>query len=397
MISRLAGYSSRFSNFIHKDTNSGLTNLALLVLRMAVLIGMFILLDRYLLLVTQIPETAYFEPVIFIQVISRLSLVNIALLVIPLLMLSARGRLWRNWSKEMQSIRVLVGVVCLLLAWWFATYDYNLYFDQGHYVDRILIIGLALLVIWKPGFVLPFLLVLLPVLWQFNYPIGGYSITQVNLPVNLLKVFVVTFSAQVITGNNDQNDFWYMTICLIGAFYLAPGIGKIELGWMFYPHLDILVVSSYFVGWLGFLPLDQISLLATKLAPLNIILIGFTLVAECGVLIALWNRRTLQLWLCTWIALHIGILLASGILFWTWIVIDLTLLLLLFKSELLSLQIFTWRHFLVAPATMLIGIVIFRPTNLSWYDVPVSYTYSLEAQTNDGEWITLPTQFFGGV
>ncbi len=396
MNSHLATYGNRFAKLIYNESDSGLSGLTILALRLAILLGMFILLDQWLLSVTQLPVASYFEPIITLEFLRELGLVNYALAGILLLALTMRGQLWRGWSHDMQPVRVLVVLVCLLLAWWFTTYDYNLYFNQGHFLDRGLIIGFALLVMWKPVFVFPFLLILLPILWQFNHPMIGYSITQVILPLNLLKLFLVAFIANSLTGYRKYNDFLFLTICLLGASYLGPGLGKLQLGWTSYPHLDLLIISSYAVGWLGFLSPEQISTLAAESAHFNWLLIAFTIVAECGVFLALWNRRTMLLWLAAWVSLHVGILLTSGILFWTWIAIDLCIFfLLLTRGHLPNFQIFNRKRFILAPAIMLIGIVVFRPTNLSWYDVPVSYTYQMAAHTNDDQWSTLPTNFFG--
>ena len=394
--SRLVGYANRFTSTIYHESASGLTSFVLLMLRIGLLLGGFLILDRWLLRISQMPQSSYFEPVIVIEFIRQLGLFHVILAGLPVLLLSFRNQLWRGWSDDMQPIRFLIGFVCLLLAWWFGTYDYNLFFNQGHFIDRTLIVAFALLVIWKPAFVLPFLLVLLPVIWQFNYPIGGYSITQVILPLNVLKLFFVTFIAQIVTGHHRYTDFIYLTFCLIGASYLAPGLGKIQLGWISYPHLDLLFLSSYAVGWLGFIAPEQAGPLGAELARFDWLLIVFTLVAECGGLLALWNRRILLIWLIVLVALNTGILLTSGILFWTWIAINLCLFfLILTRGHFAIFQIFSWNHFALAPAVMFAGIFIFRPTNLSWYDVPVSYTYRLEAHTDNDQWTTLPTQFFG--
>ena len=64
-------------------------------------------------------------------------------------------------------------------AWAFSAYDYNFYFDQTHYVDRLLLIAFAMLVLVHPGFVLPFLLEAIAIAYQFHHPLGGtWSLVQ---------------------------------------------------------------------------------------------------------------------------------------------------------------------------------------------------------------------------
>jgi hypothetical protein len=64
-------------------------------------------------------------------------------------------------------------ILSAILDWKFNTYGFNLYFDQWHLVDPALIILLLSLIWLRPVAILPFLVVLLAIQNQYNYPIGG--------------------------------------------------------------------------------------------------------------------------------------------------------------------------------------------------------------------------------
>jgi hypothetical protein len=92
--------------------------------------------------------------------------------------------------------------------------------------------------------------------------------------------------------------------------------------------------------------------------------------------------------------LHAGIFLITGICFWEWMLLDAALLAFFVRKNLPDVPIFTHQHFLLS--IFLIGgaALWFKPTQLAWLDVPVSYTYRLEAELVGGKTVALPPRFF---
>ena len=100
-------------------------------------------------------------------------------------------------------MRRLVILVTAILAWTFSTYDVNLYLGREHHADRVLLLVLGALVWRRPVFVLPFVLLVVAVVNQFFFPIGGYSTAEQFALVRVLIVFLATFLLQLLTGRHD--------------------------------------------------------------------------------------------------------------------------------------------------------------------------------------------------
>jgi hypothetical protein len=85
------------------------------------------------------------------------------------------------------------------------------------------------------------------------------------------------------------------------------------------------------------------------------------------------------------VGFHLGVVALSGIFFWKWILFEMVLFaLLLRRRDSPALQIFSPAHALWSIPLILGGTIWFQPVNLSWYSVPVSYAYRLEAVDEAG-------------
>jgi len=105
-----------------------------------------------------------------------------------------------------------------------------------------------------------------------------------------------------------------------------------------------------------------------------------------GVVIMLRHRRVAVGLLLGCAAMHVGILLTTGIFFWKWIVLDT------------SLAAMVWwlpagdARRLFGPAAAVAGVVLIaslfvthrRPVVLAWYDSPMAFQFRIEAIGTDG-------------
>lgn len=93
--------------------------------------------------------------------------------------------------------------------------------------------------------------------------------------------------------------------------------------------------------------------------------------------------------------MHIGILFFTGISLWMWIAVDATLLwLFLRKDGFAKLPLFSFHPILISLLLIVGGRFWCKPVEISWYDLPFSYSYQVEALTDDDETIDLPLTFF---
>jgi hypothetical protein len=314
-------------------------------------------------------------------------------------LLTVRYRQWAtaSWTdlETGRSLRVLSGVMAAVLAWSFATYDYNLYADQTHLADRMSLLALAGLVVWRPGFVLPFVLLLVAMATQFQLPIGPYSTAEPFTLARMLMLVPVALCLQAVTGRIWSREVLYLAVLILATSYLRCGVGKLALDWASHGHIYFLLFATYANGWLAFLDPEAITRLGTTLARFDWIMVGGTLVAECGAVLVFWRRPVLLALLTGWVAFHLGVFLVSGIFFWKWILVDATLIgIFAARGSGDRFPLFTRAHLVLSAPILAAGLWLFSPVNLAWYDTPVSYTHRFVGVGPSGREYSLGPAFF---
>ena len=384
-----------------------------LLIRTSALLIFYTILDRLVREAGHLPQASYGQPIILIELSKRL----LGLLLkpfsffwlVPILLLgiflSVRyswlqkcyRRLWPGWSifEFDTTLRRFITLIAFILAWSFATYDYNYFFNQGHYLDRVLLLSLVPLIYWQPVFVFPFTLLVVSIIGQFAYPMGGYSWAEPNLLIQLLNLFLAMFLLYVLIGYRRTTDFLFLTCCFIAGHYWVSGLGKLKLNWLIHDRVYFLLPNTYANGWLAFLNQNAISSMTQTLSWFNGLLKGVTILLECGALFCLWRLAILRFLLVGWIVFHLGIFFTSGICFWKWMALDAILLLLFFrKGQVNNSRIFTRQHFLLSLVLILSVNLWLKPVALVWYDAPMTYTYRFAAMGESGRLYTLSPRFF---
>ncbi|MCB0319174.1 MAG: hypothetical protein KDD56_10505, partial [Bdellovibrionales bacterium] len=247
---------------------------------------------------------------------------------------------WRlSWSKLglEKSVRILIITCVFIFAWKFSTYDYNLYLSHGHYWDRALLILLALGVYLHPALLPVFLYFLYPMVFQFESPLGLYSWTDKYIPVNILSIFTSYLLISIIRKPSTAS-LLFTFLCMMGAYYLYPGVGKMKMGphwytWMFENELPNLIVSGWLNGWGWWLSEDFVIKFANFFEYLNVPSQIATMIIELGSVFLLFGRRVSSLLLVAFIALHLMIFLTSGIFFWKWIAVDICMIYIIWNLK----------------------------------------------------------------
>lgn len=417
---RIVRWTHRLEKYVHKissreqDTPDRLRSFFSLALRISILLVLSLGLEKLIKSTSLLPQSSYTHPVIFVELIKQITKklfgnpihylgMGLGLIVAgflagryPSFRQSCRS-LFQGWAIWVGAnrLRLWITSVAALLAWWFITYDYNLFFDHAHFLDRSLLIGLVLLIYWRPIFVLPFLIVLVSIIGQFSYPLGGYSWAAQDLPIRILILFITIFFISVFTGDRNLSDLIFMTCCLIATHYLTSGIGKLKLNWLIHNNTHFLLPSAYSNSWLNFLEAATVIQLTQLLSWFNWPMKVLTIILECGVLVCLWRWFLFRWFLLGWIGLHIGIFLISGICFWHWVVLESIFFLLFFwqKKEAIY-SIFSWRYFVISWFLILGFSIGFQPVTLAWIDAPIAYTYRFEAIGSSGQAYNLSPNFF---
>lgn len=70
-----------------------------------------------------------------------------------------------------------------------------------------------------------------PLLRQFGYPIGGFSLATSVLPVRVLMLVGAFWLLRAVTRRGRTDDAVFVLCCIIAAHYWASGYAKLQLEW----------------------------------------------------------------------------------------------------------------------------------------------------------------------
>ncbi len=315
------------------------------------------------------------------------------------------------WKHVCDSnIRLFVLFVAFVVVWRNSTYGYNYLLDVSHHVDRLFLIAMFLLSIWRPCF----LLFLFPVIWllqgQFELEFTAYSIAQVSMPIKLLAAFYLVMVFTFFTKRRLDSVFLWLAVVVIMSHYWAAAYAKYFIRWHEYGEIHNMLAASYAGGWLGVLMDEEISSVLRIFANFDRFTVLFTLVFETAVIFALFNGFLLRMLLVLAVIFHVIIFAVSGIFFWQWIVINTAFLyFVLYKREkaqatksrrspngqlrhpLLpkSFRTKITTAILIALSPHWMGAV-----ELGWHDSPVSYVYQFRAFDSQDNSVVLTPAYF---
>lgn len=340
-------------------------------------------------LLSKLPARVFVEPVITVGLARQWYALPVVLACSALPLLFFRRLSWRKLEAWRPLRWVAVGIAAAFL-WEYSTYDYNLFFNQAHMVDRWLIIGLALLVIVHPSFAPPLVALATVMAGQFRHPLLAYTWTDKWLLFQVAILFVAFLHARVLVRAHTAT-FVFLALCLTADGYVASAVAKLELSpdplaWVRDNDLRNLVVAAHLNGWLSWL--DEARLLAalSTVKSLNVPLSAMTLALELGAVLLLVRRRLSIIVLAATCALHVAIYAASAILFWKWICVDLLLIAFLLRAERrVVARIFSWRTALASFAVIVASTWYLKPVGLGWFDTRLNHVFDLRAVGASGK------------
>ena len=305
--------------------------------------------------------------------------------------------LFAGWDEleDGRALKWLVVGVTAVPAWALSCYARNLYLDQLHLADRLLIVALWAAIVWRPLFVLPFALAAVGMAGQFVIPLGFISWTEMGVLVRFPVLFGAFWIVRTVAPRRESDVFVFAWCCLLAATYWTSGLGKLRVGWLTHPHVHLLLLGAYANGWLAFLEPKVVERTTRIVAALAWPLMLFTLVVECGSLVMLWRRWTLVGFFILAAAFHLGAFAMTGIFFWKWMLVDAMLLTYLLTGHRLArLSIFTSGRFALSVVAILASPLWVPSENLTWFDTPLTYSLELEGVDARGASHVLPAGFF---
>lgn len=369
-----------------------------LCLRYATLLIVFLAFEAIVMRSARLPDAAYEQPFLIVELIRRFGPLISVCLAIAVVVMVRYGKLMLAWSEleNGRLLRLFIVFLALVMAWPLSTYGYNYYLDQGHNLDRALIVFLAALLWLRPAFVFPFLFMAFTLLWQLGVPPLAGTIFAHKLQVlHVLNMFGAFLALRAVSGTRRSSDFVFMACCLVAAAYWLPALAKLRLNWLADPNLHLLPLAAYAHGWLGFLEPATIVRFSQWVAPFDLPLAIFVLVAEGLCLTFLLHRKLSIGLLVAVIVFHTGVFIYYGFCFWTWVALDAALLVLLLNDlSARRIPIYDRNHLVIS--VLLIGLGAFwaRPPELGWHDTRLTYTYRIDAVGADARRFTLSPRFF---
>ncbi len=362
------------------------------------LLASFVFADTVVLRLGALPEASYFEPSLALELARSLGLPRGLVAAAVLAVLAIFGGLRCSWdSLGGKPLRGFVVFVAAVTAWPLLTDGYNLYFDQPYWLDKALVVALLALLCWRPAWVLPLAALLTALLWQHALPqLGGSVLAHKLQLLHVLNLFAAMVLLHALTGATRRADFVFLVCCMVAGSYFAAGMAKVELRWWDHTHLHLTLVSAYAHGWLDFLGADRVGAFAEALRPVEPVMRWSVLVVELGAVLLLLHRRLTLTLLALFVLFHLGVLALYGFFFWTWMLLDLALMVLLLRTGDPARELALGR-----PATLLLSFVLIatafqwaRPPWLGWFDTTLTYTYRVEALDEAGSRHLLRPEFF---
>ncbi len=353
----------------------------------ALLFAVFVLLEKTLVPSLRLTENEYRSPSLLSYFLSHPAYLIPLFVFLGLLFFRFKELSWKNLeTPNYLRLFILVGLGALALN--FSYYDFNLFLNQGHVTERVLVITFTGLTVYHPVFALPAMLLNYCLLNQFYYPLHQLSLTDKKALLDGLTLFCTFITLRGVLKISVLS-FVFLSFCLIAGNYFYAGFEKAYIGhhwydWALHDNLGYLFINSHINGWLDFFKPEAIFSLNTLLQWVALPIKLFTLGIELGALLFFVRYRYALILLFSFALLHTGIFIWSGILFWEWIVFDLAAFFFLLRNQ-------EWCRPLFKPSYIIFSILIFSTlpfyfsaTRLGWFDTPLNQYYQIEAVDLNG-------------
>ena len=292
---------------------------------------------------------------------------------------------WQVIAADGGYVRVIVAVLVVTCSWAYACMPYNYYYDKLHLYDRVLIVVLALGAIWHPLLVAPFLTAVLVFVSQLRYPLRSFSYTDKQPLFDLLILGSCFVYVRVAAPSTSSSRYLFLSLCMMGAYYVAPAVAKIRIGWVRDEQLAYLFLAARDNGWLNWLGAEKVQAVVAFIQRTNPILLWLVMAVELGALLMLLNTNAAVIVLVGAAVVHVGVFVASGILFWKWMIVDLTLVAsVLSLSQAGRQEVFTTPLFLLSLVLVGLRTRWLWPRSLGWFDTPLSPVFRFRCQMEDG-------------
>ena len=324
--------------------------------------------------------------------------------VLPLFVF--RNRITWEEIDDSFKARNLVWIVSLVMGVTFILSDYNYYYDHAFLLDRVVLVALLVLVRFHPGFLFPFVVLLMAFALQLHHPLpdGMWNWPDKRMPTHILFIWVWFVYLRIVVRTDARLPL-ILAMLVAGSTYAHAGLSKLAIGpelttWLLENPTSNIFVSAYQQGnWLGQLSRGSVTGAAHFLRSVDVLTNGLTLFAELGAALILLDRRLARFFLSACIAMHLGILASTGIFFWKWIIVDIAMIWYagsLWRWGLPEMSTSKLTAAALPTMTFLFALTRFATTGIlfAWWDTGHVQFFTYEVETESGETYRLDPRYF---
>ncbi len=349
----------------------------------------YVAFDRLLRTASRLPESDYlaksYLPGLAASYLRADALILLA--IVGLLVWKVPRRL--GWSEIGRGLRGVALVATIVMVWAAAFYAPNEYLQQAHIWERVLLVALAALSVWRPLFLLPLLALMHTAMWQFDVPIPGYSWTDKLLPVRLLGVLAAAAVVRPLRKRPAIDVVPWFVLAIFGAHYWFPGWKKASIGWLEHSQVGQIAWAATENGWSSWVTENALDVV-TALQPVLMVSVLLLELAACVVGV---HRRVATLLSLGWVLMHLSIFAMTGIFFWKWIAVNIAFVVWLRRADLGPLE-----QRLPAVLVLVLAAPLWcQPPILAWYNTRVNERYEFvgvgETATGESRCVLTPPFF----
>ncbi len=300
-----------------------------------------------------------------------------------------RGSLLLRWGDldRGTALRVFTGTILAAITWRFVTADFDWVYGQWWTADRIGLVLMGALALWRPIGIVPFVVQLrilqTPLGSGFGFALG---VTPDGLPRNALAAVAATAIVAAVVGHRRTSIIVSLLSAATAIEFFVSGRLKLEAGWIGVDDLSNFPLNGYYQGWLGSGDGELASTLSTFFDTFRWPLLFGTLLIEVGSIVLLARRRSLLLALGSFVVFHAFVFASFGFSFLEWAIVELGLAALLLGRHGRDWSAPAFRPVPVVVTMLFVffGSAVFNPPSLFWFDGPVAYAYEFDAVDVEG-------------
>ncbi|MEM9611728.1 MAG: hypothetical protein AAGA59_02210 [Actinomycetota bacterium] len=308
-------------------------------------------------------------------------------------------RMLARWSDldHGRTLQLMMLPLIVLLGWKGGFYAFNFFAGEIHLLDRLLAVALAVGAWYRPILLLAFVTQLRVINEQLLFPFGTISVETID---DYLLIPLIACAAghalYVLTGRRSTSPVLLVIVTSIAGHFFLPGRGKLAIDWFGNSELSNLPLASYTAGFGAATDGAWARFMADFFETMNLPVMIGTLLLELGVLAAVVHLKLFRWWLPGMIVFHAFTFAATGFFFFSWIVLEAIVLVILFAPGLRDwvAENATPARGAIAFMAVLGSPVLFHAPGLAWIDGPISYGYELEAVGESGTAYHVPLSTF---